>query len=233
MQDQLVLKNHRREQSANATAGRHNKNGAWGDVHDERRTESYERPAETDDYEIVISKVNRGQTGDDKHGSSREPKGAQAPNPSQINRSHFISPSPEITPAQGRQRQGASQVAKSTAVPPSAQGASSKPQKQAVEVNISNIKQQTFNSVTTPQESSSHQRTSSMAARSQATKAATYTHATISSTQRSAEKQKQLKQHKERQASAHGTGHNASTSQSQQPSSHHRKTKSNVPDVQK
>ena len=63
MQDQLVLKNHRREQSANATAGRHNKNGDWGnDVGDERRTESYERPASTDDYEIVTSKANKNVT---------------------------------------------------------------------------------------------------------------------------------------------------------------------------
>ena len=52
-----MLKNHRREQSANATAGRHNKNNGWGDVRDERRTESYERPAIDEDYEIVASKV--------------------------------------------------------------------------------------------------------------------------------------------------------------------------------
>ena len=49
-----MLKNHRREQSANATAGR--THGAWGHVEDERRTESYERPAVIDDYEIVVSK---------------------------------------------------------------------------------------------------------------------------------------------------------------------------------
>ena len=58
VKDQLVLKNHRREQSANATAGRTNRNGDWGDVQDERRVESYERPTMADDYEIVTSKVN-------------------------------------------------------------------------------------------------------------------------------------------------------------------------------
>ena len=59
VQDQLVIKNHRREQSANATAGRHNRNGDWGNVADERRTESHDRAATSDDYEILISKVNR------------------------------------------------------------------------------------------------------------------------------------------------------------------------------
>jgi hypothetical protein len=54
VQDPLVLKNHRREQSANATAGR-TTNG-WGDVRDERRTESYERPAIDEEYAIVASK---------------------------------------------------------------------------------------------------------------------------------------------------------------------------------
>ena len=58
VKDQLVLKNHRREQSANATAGRTNRNGDWGDVQDERRVESYERPTMADEYEIVTSKVN-------------------------------------------------------------------------------------------------------------------------------------------------------------------------------
>lgn len=57
VQDQLVLKNHRREQSANATAGRTNKD--WSDVRDERRTESYERPAIDEEYEIVASKLQR------------------------------------------------------------------------------------------------------------------------------------------------------------------------------
>ena len=32
VKDPLVLKNHRREQSANATAGRTNRNGDWGNV---------------------------------------------------------------------------------------------------------------------------------------------------------------------------------------------------------
>ena len=58
VKDQLVLKNHRREQSANATAGRTNRNGDWGNVEDERRVESYERAPVGDDYEIVVSKVN-------------------------------------------------------------------------------------------------------------------------------------------------------------------------------
>jgi hypothetical protein len=57
VQDQLVLKNHRREQSANATAGRTTKDNGWGDVRDERRTESYERPAIDEEYEIVASKA--------------------------------------------------------------------------------------------------------------------------------------------------------------------------------
>ena len=58
VKDQLVLKNHRREQSANATAGRNNRNGDWGHVEDERRVESYERAPVSDDYEIVVSKMN-------------------------------------------------------------------------------------------------------------------------------------------------------------------------------
>ena len=36
----MVVKNHRREQSANATAGRHNRNSDWGNAEDERRSES-------------------------------------------------------------------------------------------------------------------------------------------------------------------------------------------------
>ena len=59
VQDQLVLKNHRREQSANATAGRHNRNGDWGNVADERRTESHERPGVADDYEIIVCNVKK------------------------------------------------------------------------------------------------------------------------------------------------------------------------------
>jgi hypothetical protein len=57
VEDQLVLKNHRREQSANATASRPNKHNAnsWGD--DERRTESYHRPAHNEDYEMIGSKA--------------------------------------------------------------------------------------------------------------------------------------------------------------------------------
>lgn len=54
------MKNHRREQSANATAGRPTKDpNGWGDVRDDRRTESYERPAIDEDYEIVASKAQR------------------------------------------------------------------------------------------------------------------------------------------------------------------------------
>ena len=59
VQDPLVLKNHRREQSATATAGRHKDSSGWGDVRDERRTESYERPAIDEDYAIVVSKAQR------------------------------------------------------------------------------------------------------------------------------------------------------------------------------
>ena len=49
IQDMLVLKNHRREQSANATANRYNKNDHWGapDAEDIRRADSCDR-AEVD-----------------------------------------------------------------------------------------------------------------------------------------------------------------------------------------
>ena len=47
----LVQKNHRREQSATATAGRHNKNDHWGDTTDERRVGSCERASE--EYQIM------------------------------------------------------------------------------------------------------------------------------------------------------------------------------------
>ena len=81
VQDQLVLKNHRREQSANATAGRHNKNATWGQVEDERRTGSYERPAMADDYEIVISKINQNNAADSSIENSRH--GQKSGNPPQ------------------------------------------------------------------------------------------------------------------------------------------------------
>jgi hypothetical protein len=68
----LVLKNHRREQSANATAGRHNRNAEWGNFEDERRTESYGRPApQTDEYEIVISKVNKPAANEERKAEPR------------------------------------------------------------------------------------------------------------------------------------------------------------------
>lgn len=49
MQDVLVLKNHRREQSANATAGR-TQNNEWGSEEDIRRGASYEKPNKNDEY---------------------------------------------------------------------------------------------------------------------------------------------------------------------------------------
>ena len=68
VEDQLVLKNHRREQSANATAGsRVNRNTDWGDVKDERRVESYERAPLGEEYEIVASKI-----GEDRNKRGRD-----------------------------------------------------------------------------------------------------------------------------------------------------------------
>jgi hypothetical protein len=111
-----VLKNHRREQSANATAGRHNRNGDWGRVGDERRTGSYERPAATDEYEILVSKANKNGAEKGKNGE-RDPK--NAPNTTNM-RQHFISPSPDTGPQAGRHRQ--SSINKSTAVNSSSNG---------------------------------------------------------------------------------------------------------------
>ena len=63
-----------------------------------------------------------------------------------------------------------------------------------MEVNLSNMKQQ-YNQVTTP---SQVQTRATSIPKSNLPKPATYTHATISSTQRSAEKQKQLQKGNER-----------------------------------
>ena len=114
VQDQLVLKNHRREQSANATAGRHNRNGDWGSVEDERRTESQVRAGLTDDYEIVISKVNNkgepttttAQQPGEESKSSGANGGRDAKN-SNLHanlRANFASPSPDIGPHASRNR---------------------------------------------------------------------------------------------------------------------------------
>ena len=72
-----MLKNHRREQSANATAGRNKAPNSWGDeAIEERRGASYERADRSEEYKIV--------------GESRyQPVTSSEP------RSKFVSPSPE------------------------------------------------------------------------------------------------------------------------------------------
>ena len=112
VQDQLVLKNHRREQSANATAGRHNRNGDWGSVEDERRTESQVRAGLADDYEIVISKVNsKGEpTSTAAPGEESKSSGANGGRDAKNSnlhanlRANFASPSPDIGPNASRNR---------------------------------------------------------------------------------------------------------------------------------
>jgi hypothetical protein len=49
------------------------RNSDWGDVHDERRVESYERPQANDEYEIVVSKAKN----DPKRG--RDSSATEAP----------------------------------------------------------------------------------------------------------------------------------------------------------
>lgn len=80
--DQLVKKNHRREQSANATAGRRDKNGHWGspDAEDIRRVGSCERPQKDDDYTIMRPPVRQHEESQDQGSKKR-----------------LISPSPEVT----------------------------------------------------------------------------------------------------------------------------------------
>ena len=83
-----MLKNHRREQSANATAGRQTKDpNGWGDVRDDRRTESYERPAIDEEYEIVASKAQRYKEEEKRVNSQQQPK--------QDLRISYMSPSPD------------------------------------------------------------------------------------------------------------------------------------------
>ena len=141
VQDQLVLKNHRREQSANATAGRHNRNGDWGNVEDERRTESYSRPAPpSDEYEIVISKVKKTGQNEERKDAPRE-----SHHFNQNMRSHFASPSPEIGPNGSRGNRGLSGQHAGKVV--SAQSGVQKvhvsePKAKPMEVNLHNIKQQ-------------------------------------------------------------------------------------------
>jgi len=50
-----VQKNHRREQSANATANRYSKNDHWGAYDDFRRIESCERADQDQEYQILGS----------------------------------------------------------------------------------------------------------------------------------------------------------------------------------
>lgn len=107
VQDQLVLKNHRREQSANATAGRHNRNGDWGNVADERRTESQERPGAADDYEIIVCNVKKADQEDSKadgNGTNGGRDSKNTNNPNANLRAHFASPSPDIGPQANRNR---------------------------------------------------------------------------------------------------------------------------------
>ena len=141
VQDQLVMKNHRREQSANATGGRHNRNGDWGNVEDERRTESYGRPAPaSEEYEIVISKVNKsGAAPEERKEAVRE-----SHHFTQNMRQNFASPSPDIGPNGTRGRAMSGQHAGK--VGGTQNGVQkvhvSDPKAKPMEVNLSNIKQQ-------------------------------------------------------------------------------------------
>ena len=134
-----MLKNHRREQSANATAGRHNRHADWGSVEDERRTESYGRPAPaSEEYEIVISKVNNKQPAEESKKDGRissNNNGATGFNNQNL-RSHFASPSPDIGPHASRHNKNGS-----TSVTAPQRAQASAPKSKPLEVNISNIKQ--------------------------------------------------------------------------------------------
>jgi hypothetical protein len=77
-----VQKNHRREQSANATANRYSKNDHWGAYDDFRRIESCERADQDQEYQIL--------------GSGRK---IQQADPNDILK-RLVSPSPDTAPRQ-------------------------------------------------------------------------------------------------------------------------------------
>ena len=66
---------------------------------DERRTESYDRGQPTDEYEVVISKVNK-TVAEEANASNVTAGGFNKSNL----RAHFASPSPDIGPGGGRGR---------------------------------------------------------------------------------------------------------------------------------
>ena len=79
---------------------------------DERRTESHDRAAVTDDYEILVSKVNKtggpaasSAANEEAKGSGRDSKMAQNNHNTNL-RAHFASPSPDIGPTAARNRNG-------------------------------------------------------------------------------------------------------------------------------
>ncbi len=122
-------------------------------MEDERRTESYGRPAPaSDDYEIVISKVNKPSANaeDKKHTDGTR----DSQNFNKNMRAHFASPSPDIGPGGSRgNRQSSTNQGKSGSTQNNAgipKMNVTENRTKPMEVNIQNMKSSYNNQVNTP-----------------------------------------------------------------------------------